>query len=71
MTSSETFYLCPTCFAATQDQRHHEHGMIVVPGRDLDAYQRRPITDAGGRLLTQAPRWFVASTRPVAYGHRL
>lgn len=70
MTSLETFYLCPTCFAATQEQQHHEHGMIVVHGLDLDASQRQPIIDAGGRLLTQAPHWFVASTRPLAFGHR-
>jgi hypothetical protein len=69
MPRSDTFYLCPTCFVATtQDVYCHEHRMITVSTLSLDAEQRRPLSDSGGRLLTQAPRWFVALTHPVTAG---
>lgn len=69
MTSSDPFYLCPTCFAAsTRDQHLHEHRMITVSLRGMEVDQRRPLVDASGRLLTRAPRWFVASTHPIAAG---
>ena len=69
MTRSDAFYLCPTCFVATtQDIYCHEHRMITVSTLNLDAEQRRPLSDSSGRLLTQAPRWFVALTHPVVTG---
>ena len=69
MTSSDTFYLCPTCFVATtQDVYCHEHRMIIVSTLGFDIEQRRPLSDSGGHLLTQAPRWFVALTHPVTAG---
>ena len=69
MTLTDTFFLCPTCFiATTQDVYCHEHRMITVSTLSLDAEQRRPLSDSGGRLLTQAPRWFVALTHTMTAG---
>lgn len=69
MKSSDVFYLCPTCFAAlTQNADNHAHRMIAVPILNLPLDQRRPLSDAQGRLLTQAPRWFVTLTFPMHAG---
>ena len=69
MTSSDTFYLCPTCFVATtQDVHCHEHRMIVISALSLYAEQRRPLSDPGGRLLTQAPRLIVLLSLARAAG---
>lgn len=69
MKSSDVFYLCPTCFVAlTKNEDNHAHRMIAVPIRNLPLDQRRPLSDAQGRLLTQAPRWFVTLTFPMHAG---
>ncbi|WP_423225036.1 hypothetical protein [Candidatus Amarolinea aalborgensis] len=69
MNSSDVFYLCPTCFAAlTQHEDNHAHRMIAVPILNLPLDQRRPLSDAQGHLLTQAPRWFVTLTFPLHAG---
>jgi hypothetical protein len=59
MNTSLTFYLCPTCFYAseTSDERH-EHALLRVdPGMPGDE-RRKPVTDQEGHTLTPAPRWF-------------
>jgi hypothetical protein len=69
MNSSDIFYLCPTCFAAlTHNVDNHAHRMIAVPILNLPLDQRRPLSDAQGHLLTQAPRWFIALTFPSHAG---
>ena len=69
MAASDTFYLCPTCFfASTQDEPRHKHHMLAVPPLSQEIDLRRPLMDAAGQLLTQAPRWFIALTHPLAAG---
>lgn len=50
------------------NEHSHAHRMIAVPIRNLPLDQRRPLSDAQGRLLTQAPRWFVTLTFPMHAG---
>lgn len=60
MKSAYLFYLCPTCFEATQDEEQgHRHGMLLCdPGPPGDE-RRKPLADESGRLKTRAPRWFL------------
>ncbi|HSL28201.1 MAG TPA: hypothetical protein VK900_03290 [Anaerolineales bacterium] len=59
MNSSLVFYLCPTCFYASDStDNDHEHPLLRVdPGPPGDE-RRRPITSRNGRILSPAPRWF-------------
>jgi hypothetical protein len=59
MNTSIIFYLCPTCFYASDlPDSSHEHPLLRVdPGLAGDE-RRKPITDRSGRILSPAPRWF-------------
>ena len=59
MNTSSIFYLCPTCFYASQaPDEAHEHKLLpVYPGLPGDE-RRKPITDQSGHILSPAPRWF-------------
>ncbi len=57
------FYLCPTCFEASEFKLEgHRHPMIRMdPGR-TDDERRKPKLDATGRLASHAPVWFLEAT---------
>ena len=59
MKTSSVFYLCPTCFYASQTpDDSHEHTLLRVdPGLPGDA-RRKPVTDRDGLILSAAPFWF-------------
>ena len=59
MNVSVVFYLCPTCFYASESSdTEHEHALLRVdPGLPGDE-KRKPVTDRNGRILSAAPRWF-------------
>jgi hypothetical protein len=59
MNASLVFYLCPTCFYASETlDDSHEHTLLRVdPGLHGDE-RRKPITDRHGHILSPAPRWF-------------
>jgi hypothetical protein len=59
MNASVIFYLCPTCFYASESlQPEHEHPLLRVdPGLPGDE-RRKPLTDRNGHILSPAPRWF-------------
>jgi hypothetical protein len=57
--SISIFYLCPTCFYASQiPDVGHEHELLRMdPGLPGDE-RRKPMTDSSGHILSPAPRWF-------------
>jgi hypothetical protein len=59
MNVSIVFYLCPTCFYASDMlDSSHEHTLLRVdPGLPGDE-RRKPVIDGDGRILSPAPRWF-------------
>ena len=59
MNTSLIFYLCPTCFYASQTPDvGHEHALLRVdPGLPGDE-RRKPVSDQSGHILSPAPRWF-------------
>ena len=59
MNTSFIFYLCPTCFYASESPHDgHEHELLRVdPGLPGDE-RRKPITDRHGQIRSPAPRWF-------------
>jgi len=59
MITSLAFYLCPTCFYASETlEDEHEHTLLRVdPGLPGDE-RRKPVTDRNGQILSAAPRWF-------------
>jgi hypothetical protein len=59
MNASSIFYLCPTCFYASDiPDSGHEHTLLRVdPGLPGDE-RRKPIIDQHGHILSPAPRWF-------------
>ena len=59
MNASLVFYLCPTCFYASETlDSSHEHPLLRVdPGLPGDE-RHKPVTDQNGHILSPAPRWF-------------
>jgi hypothetical protein len=59
MNISFAFYLCPTCFYASETPDNgHDHPLLRVdPGLPGDE-RRKPIMDSSGRILSAAPLWF-------------
>ena len=59
MNTSLSFYLCPTCFYASDTPDHgHEHALLRVdPGQPGDE-RRKPVMDHDGLILSPAPHWF-------------
>jgi hypothetical protein len=59
MNTSLVFYLCPTCFYAsdTPDDGHEHTLLRVDPGLPGDQ-RRKPVTDRDGLILSPAPYWF-------------
>jgi hypothetical protein len=60
MNTTVIFYLCPTCFYATEiPEDVHEHPLLRVdPGLPGDE-RRKPVLGRDGRMLSAAPRWFL------------
>ena len=58
MNNSLVFYLCPTCFYASDTPDGHEHALLRVdPGLPGDE-RRKPVMDHDGLILSPAPYWF-------------
>jgi hypothetical protein len=59
MNSAFSFYLCPTCFYASEiSDESHEHPLLRVdPGQPGDD-RRKPVTDRDGLIVCPAPYWF-------------
>ena len=69
MSDKLVFYLCPKCFELREDAPgEHPHGMIRVDSSELDEELRRPLFDEQGRLLTQAPKWFLQALDSLRRG---
>ena len=59
MNASMTFYLCPTCFYASETpDSMHEHMLLRMDPGLPGSERRKPVTDNNGRILSAAPRWF-------------
>jgi hypothetical protein len=59
MNASLIFYLCPTCFYASETPDDaHEHTLLRVdPGAPGDE-RRKPVMNRNGLILSPAPYWF-------------
>jgi hypothetical protein len=59
MNPSLIFYLCPTCFYASETSDDgHEHVLLRVdPGLPGDE-RHKPVTERDGLILSPAPYWF-------------
>jgi hypothetical protein len=71
MNTTVGFYLCPTCFYASDcPDDSHEHALLRVnPGLPGDE-KRKPITDRNGRILSAAPHWFHDAVTRARVGAR-
>jgi len=52
------FYLCPTCFRAS-DELQSCHGRMMVCYAGYSLNQRKPPMDRNGRINNRAPIWFL------------
>jgi hypothetical protein len=59
MNTTLIFYLCPTCFYAseTPDNTHEHVFLRVDPGLPGDE-RRKPVKDRDGWIISPAPYWF-------------
>lgn len=66
MSDSLVFYLCPTCFYASDvPDDGHDHAVLRVdPGLPSDE-RRKPVIDQRGQILSPAPRWFYEAVPQV------
>ncbi len=64
MNPEEIFYLCPTCFEASETAlADHEHPMMLCTLGQPGDERRKPATNSGGQLTSRAPRWFWQTLR--------
>ncbi len=62
MSEQAVFYLCPKCFQVSEvPDDTHPHEMKRYNADKLTDEQRKPLFDAQGKLVTEAPRWFLES----------
>lgn len=54
------FFLCTICFKTSETEEECHTLMIPVRGETLVDQERRPL-EKDGRLITQAPSWFIAA----------
>ena len=62
-------YMCEVCLAASERPMLH-HGRMMIEcdaGREGDD-DTQPVTDAAGRILTHAPKWWVFRHRQMKSG---
>ena len=58
MNPDSEFYLCPTCFQASEEpQICHSKNMIFYGGVPVE--QRKPPMKGNGRITDRAPIWFL------------
>ena len=71
MNASLVFYICPSCFYASEvlDTGHEYTLLKVDPGLPGDE-RRKPITDPNGHILSTAPRWFYEAVVQTRAAHR-
>ena len=59
MNPEEIFYLCPTCFEASETAAEcHGHRMMHCECGQPGDERRKPVVNGGGQLTSRAPRWF-------------
>jgi hypothetical protein len=64
MPSDEFFYLCPTCFEASECELEcHGHPMMRCECGQPGDERRKPPLNGGGRIKSRAPRWFWETQR--------
>lgn len=70
MYTATHFYICPTCFAATETEPiGHPHAMICIDLSSLEVVNQSPPTNGDGTLQTRRPAWFMTATEQAR--HRL
>lgn len=60
MPDIQAFYICPTCFEASETEKMC-HGQLMIhctPDR-LSGEKCKPVVGSDGRPLSRAPRWFL------------
>ncbi len=63
MSTTTRFYICPTCFAATETEPiGHPHAMICIDLRSLEPASHCPPRNRDGSLQSRRPGWFLAAT---------
>lgn len=68
MYSTTRFYICPTCFAATETEPiGHPHAMIRIDLSALHAHNQCPPTADDGTLQTRRPMWFLTATQQAQH----
>ena len=61
------FYICPVCFATSEEPgQHHDHDMVFCQQLPVGDERLKPIKDLEGDLKTRAPRWFLEAVRDAA-----
>jgi hypothetical protein len=59
MNTSLVFYLCPTCFYASEtSDEGHEHALLRVDPGQPGNERRKPLINHDGLILSPAPYWF-------------
>jgi hypothetical protein len=70
MSSPIVFYICPVCFEICETRRDcHGHAMVHCDTVAPDDERRKPLFDAGGRLVSRAPRWFLEAVGWIQVGY--
>jgi hypothetical protein len=64
MCTTTRFYICPTCFAATETEPiGHSHAMICIDLSSLQPDSQCPPLNGDGTLQTRRPGWFSTATQ--------
>ncbi len=58
MNPNTEFYLCGTCFHASEEPQHC-HGKMTIHYAGASVEQRKPPMDGNGRISSRAPMWFL------------
>ena len=65
MSTTTRFYICPTCFVATDTELgDHPHIMLGINLSVQSTDDQCPPRHSDGTLQTRRPKWFLAATQP-------
>jgi hypothetical protein len=54
------FYICPVCFATSEEpSEHHDRRMVHCEELPVGDDRLKPIINSEGDLKSDAPRWFL------------
>lgn len=65
MSEEIEFYICTVCFKIREQAEQCHIFMVPVKAGKPGDETRKPLTDAEGRLVTHAPRWFLEASQQV------